>query len=110
MIGDFLESAGWEVIQLGASVPAEALAGLVSDESPDAVGLSTATPALLDGAQRALALLGELDPRPFVAVGGRAWSTAGPARATELGADLCVPGPLELARELTERFPAIPDA
>jgi MerR family transcriptional regulator, light-induced transcriptional regulator len=110
MIGDFLEADGWEVLLLGASVPAAALAGLVADESPDAVALSTASPGLLPGAEEAIRALAEVEPRPFVAVGGRAWRTQQPGRALELGADCCLPGPVELAAELVERFPPLADA
>lgn len=109
MIGDFLESAGWEVLLLGASVPAPALAGLVADESPDAVALSTASPDLLPGAADALAALRALDPRPYVVVGGRAWRDQPAGRAVELGADACCPGPLELAQDLARRFPPLSD-
>jgi len=108
MLGDFLEGAGWEVLQLGASVPADALAELVADESPDAVGLSSATVDMLPGIRAALAALSALEPRPFIAVGGRAWRTLPAQQALELGADVCLPGPHELARELTERFPPLP--
>ena len=109
MIGDFLEAEGWEVLLLGASVPASALAGLVADESPDAVALSTATPGLLGAVKEAVAAVASVEPRPFIAVGGRAWRSQPPGRALELGADCCLPGPLELARELTERFAPLAD-
>ena len=109
MIGDFLEASGWEVLLLGASVPASALAGLVADESPDVVVLSTATAGLLPGVEESIAALDEVEPRPFVAVGGRAWRSQPPGRAKELGADCCVPGPMELAQTLSERFPPLTD-
>jgi methanogenic corrinoid protein MtbC1 len=109
MVGDFLEAAGWEVILLGASVPATALAGLVADESPDVVGLSTATPGLIDGIEDALRALSALEPRPFVVAGGRLWATVGAQRAVELGADLCLPGPSELVDVLETRFPPLQD-
>jgi methanogenic corrinoid protein MtbC1 len=109
MLGDFLEAEGWEVLLLGASVPAPALAGLVADESPDAVALSTASPGLLPGVEEAISALDALDPRPFVAVGGRAWRSQPDGRAAAIGADCCMPGPLELARELSARFPPLID-
>ena len=109
MIGDFLEAAGWEVLLLGASVPATALAGLVADESPDAVVISTATPGLLPGAEEAVRALAAVEPRPFVAVGGRAWRTQPEGRAAAVGADCCLLGPVELASELVTRFPPLAD-
>ena len=61
MVGEFLESAAWEVLQLGAGLPAEDLLDLVVTEQPDLIGLSTATAAMLPGAERTLALLAEAD-------------------------------------------------
>ena len=109
MLGDFLEAGGWEVLQLGASVPAGALAELVADESPDVVALSSATVDMLPGVRASLAALTALEPRPFIAIGGRAWRTLPAERALELGADCCLPGPRELARALIERFPPLSD-
>ena len=109
MLGDVLESEGWEVLLLGASVPAGALAELVADESPDVVALSTASPGLLPGVEETLRALAATEPRPFIAVGGRAWRSQPAGRALELGADACHAGPLELARELTARFPPLSD-
>jgi len=109
MLGDFLEAAGWEVILLGASVPAGALAGLVEDESPDVVCLSTASPTLLPGARDAIVALRALDDPPFVACGGRLWQILGTDEALTAGADCCPVGPLELAAELTARFPPLSD-
>ena len=108
MLGDFLEGAGWEVLLLGASVPAEGLAALVDDESPDVVALSTASPALLPGVEAAVAALRALEPRPFVAVGGRVWRVVDAQRALAFGADCCLPGPAELAAALADRFPPVP--
>jgi MerR family transcriptional regulator, light-induced transcriptional regulator len=109
MLGDFLEAEGWEVLLLGASVPAPALAKLVDDESPDAVALSTSSPAMLPGVADTLAALSVLDPKPFIAVGGLAWRSQPEGRALELGADCCLTGPYELARELARRFPPLTD-
>lgn len=109
MAGDFLEGAGWEVILLGASVPSAALAGLVADEAPDVVALSTATAGLLEGVRSAIGALGEIDPRPWVVVGGRAWHEPGAPDAAAFGADAAFRDPRALTRALTLRFPAIPD-
>jgi methanogenic corrinoid protein MtbC1 len=109
MIGEFLEGAGWEVLQLGAGLPAEDLLALVVDEQPDAVGLSTATPGMLPGAEQALALLGEADPRPLIVIGGQAWRDVPAERIRELGADARLPGPLELVDLLRRELPPLPE-
>ena len=105
MLGDFLEAAGWEVLQLGASVPSESLATLVADECPDAVILSTATPTSLPAALDAVTRLQEVEPRPFVVVGGRAWR----GREHRCPADACVTDPRRLVALLSDRFPDVPD-
>src|SRR3954449_8378166 len=69
MVADFLESDGWEVLNLGASTPARDLARLADLERPDVVALSTATPAGLPGAAEAVAALRELDACPLVVLG-----------------------------------------
>lgn len=109
MVGEFLEGAAWEVLQLGAGLPAEDLLQLVVDEQPDLVGLSTATPGMLPGAERTLALLAEADPRPVIVVGGRAWADVPDERARAMGADLRVPGPLELLDLINRRLPPLPE-
>lgn len=105
MLGDFLEAAGWEVLQLGASVPVESLVTLAADECPDAVILSTATPSQLPAAAEAIARLQEIEPRPFVVVGGRAWR----GREDRCPADACIGDPRRLVALLTERFPDVPE-
>ena len=109
MVGEFLEGAAWEVLQLGAGLPAEDLFELVVAEQPDLVGLSTATPGMLPGAQRTLALLGEADPRPLIVVGGRAWAELPEERIRELGADARIPGPLELLDLVERDLPPLPE-
>jgi methanogenic corrinoid protein MtbC1 len=109
MVADFLEGAGWEVLNLGASLPVADLVDLVESEQPDAVGLSTATPGLLGGAEEALAALRGLDDPPYVVVGGGAWRRVEQAGWSTLGADARVDDPAELARMLIERFPATAD-
>ena len=110
MVGDFLEADGWEVLLLGASVPAPALAELVSEERPDAVVLSTSSPALLPGVEETLAALRDVEPRPYVVVGGRLWRLVPAERALALGADACLTAPGELAGELAARFPPVDDS
>jgi methanogenic corrinoid protein MtbC1 len=109
MVSDFLEASGWEVLQLGPSLPTADLVALVESEQPDAVGLSTSTVDRLAGAEAALAGLRAVEEPPFVVVGGAAWQAAGEEEAARLGADACVTGPLELTTLLTERFPPLDD-
>ena len=109
MVSDFLEGAGWEVLNLGASLPTADLVALVESEQPDAVGLSTSTADRLAGAEGALAALRDLADRPYVVVGGGAWDAIGGAEWSALGADACVGDPIELTQLLTERFPATVD-
>ena len=109
MVGEFLEGAAWEVLQLGAGLPAEDLFELVVAEQPDLVGLSTATPGMLPGAQRTLALLAEADPRPLIVVGGRAWAELPEERIREMGADTRIPGPLELLDLVERDLPPLPE-
>ena len=111
MVADFLEGDGWEVLNLGASTPAQDLAQLVDAEQPDVVALSASTPAGLPGTAEALAALRALRPRPLVVVGGQLWAGEARREAEALGADLVLDGPLELVAHLRERFPPLgPDA
>ena len=63
MVADFLEGDGWEVLNLGASTPAQDLARLADAEQADVVALSTSTPAGLPGAAEAVGALKGLRPR-----------------------------------------------
>ena len=109
VVGEFLEAAAWEVLQLGAGLPAEDLFALVVDEQPDVVGLSTATAGMLPAAERTLALLREAAPRPLIVVGGHGWDDVPDGRLRTMGADVRVAGPLELVDLLGERLPPLPD-
>jgi MerR family transcriptional regulator, light-induced transcriptional regulator len=111
MVADFLESDGWEVLNLGAATPAPDLAALVDAEQPDVVALSASTPAGLPGTAEAVAALRALDPRPLIVLGGRLWASGARREAEALGADLVLDGPQELVARLRERFPPLaPDA
>jgi methanogenic corrinoid protein MtbC1 len=107
MVADFLESDGWEVLNLGAATPAEDLARLADAEQADVVALSTSTPAGLPGAAEAVAALGTLRPRPLVVLGGQLWTGEARREAEALGADLVLDGPRELVARLRERFPPL---
>jgi MerR family transcriptional regulator, light-induced transcriptional regulator len=109
MVSDFLEGAGWEVLNVGPSLPTADLVGLVEDEQPDVVGLSTATVDRLAGAEAAIAALRELDPAPYVVVGGLAWRSLQTEEARTLGADAYVEDAAALTALLTERFPTVDD-
>ena len=111
MVADFLESAGWEVLQLGPSLPVGDLVEMVEDEQPDAVCLSTATTERLVHAEETLHELRAAGAPAHLVVGGRAWTQVPDpqARALEMGADACVVDPRELRRLLAERFPPIDD-
>jgi methanogenic corrinoid protein MtbC1 len=106
MVGDFLEADGWEVLQLGASTPAEDLAELARAEAPDVVALSTSTARALPAVGDALGRLRELDPRPLLVVGGQFWTAETSGTARELGADLVAGDPRMLVAALRERVPA----
>jgi methanogenic corrinoid protein MtbC1 len=108
MVADFLEGDGWEVLNLGASTPADDLARMADAERPDVVALSTATPAGLPGAAEAVGTLLALDPRPLVVLGGQLWRGSARADALGFGADLVVDDPRELVALLRERFPPQP--
>jgi len=105
MVGDFLEADGWEVLQLGASTPAEDLAVLADSERPDVVALSTSTAGSLPGIVEVLERLGRLRPRPCLVVGGQFWTEETSHAARELGADVVVRDPRALAAVLRERIP-----
>jgi methanogenic corrinoid protein MtbC1 len=108
MVADFLESDGWEVLNLGASTPARDLARMADAERPDVVALSTSTPAGLPGAAEAVQALSALEARPLVVLGGQLWQGRARADAGRLGADLVVDDPRELVALLRDHFPPLP--
>ncbi len=105
MLADLIEAEGWEVLPLGADVPARALLELVAAEQPDVVAISVTMPELLDGTIEVLAALSVLDDPPFLAVGGQALDGA----TADLGADLVAVSPDVLVAEIAARFPPVPD-
>src|SRR3954447_17089725 len=107
MVADFLEGDGWEVLNLGASTPAEDLARLADAEQPDVVALSASTPAGLPGTAEAVAALRALRPRPLVVLGGQLWTGEARREGGALGAALVLDGPQELVALLRERFPPL---
>ena len=110
MIADFLESEAWEVLSLGASVPAPDLAQLADSERPDVVCLSAATSQTINGIAEALGRLGVLEPRPFLVVGGHVTTLVADGALQKLGADATANDPRELIALLDARFPPVPEA
>jgi methanogenic corrinoid protein MtbC1 len=109
MIGDFLEGEGWEVLGLGASVPAADLAALADAERPDVVCLSAATADVLPGVAEALGRLGVLQPRPWLIIGGRICAVIEAGALKRLGADATAADVPTLLGLLEEHFPPIPE-
>lgn len=104
MVADFLEADGWEVLILGADVPAADLAQVAEAEEVAVVALSTALPAHLLAAGAACAALRRLASPPLIVAGGRAFA-GDAARAEVVGADAYADDPAELLRLLAEHLP-----
>jgi methanogenic corrinoid protein MtbC1 len=84
MFAEQLRAAGWDVVFLGASTPAEHLQRFVAAERPAAVAVSCTVPLHLPGARRAVSASHAAGVP--VLVGGAAFGTA-PNRAAAIGAD-----------------------
>jgi methanogenic corrinoid protein MtbC1 len=84
MFAEQLTAAGWDVVFLGASTPAEHLQRFVAAEPPAAVAVSCTVPLHLHGARRAISA-SHAAGVPVLA-GGAAFGT-GPDRAAAIGAD-----------------------
>lgn len=84
MFAEQLTAAGWDVVFLGASTPAEHLQRFVAAEPPAAVAVSCTVPLYLHGARRAISA-SHAAGVPVLA-GGAAFGTA-PNRAAAIGAD-----------------------
>lgn len=84
MFAEQLTAAGWDVVFLGASTPAEHLQRFVAAEPPTAVAVSCTVPLYLHGARRAIAASHAVGV-PVLA-GGAAFGTA-PNRAAAIGAE-----------------------
>lgn len=86
MVADFLQAEGWDVLFLGALVPAGELAELAAERGVDVVALSAALPGRIPHVTAACAALRALDPRPFIIIGGQAFGGSA-ERALAAGAD-----------------------
>lgn len=84
MFAEQVRAAGWDVVFLGASTPAEHLQRFVAAERPAAVAVSCTVPLYLHGARRAISA-SHAAGVPVLA-GGAAFGTA-PNRAAAIGAD-----------------------
>ena len=84
MFAEQLRAAGWDVVFLGASTPAEHLQRFVAADPPTAVAVSCTVPLHLHGARRAISASHAVGV-PVLA-GGAAFGTA-PNRAAAIGAD-----------------------
>jgi methanogenic corrinoid protein MtbC1 len=103
MVADFLETQGWEVLNLGADTPASEVAELARRRQAAVVALSTALPGHLLSVTRTCHLLRQLDEPPYIVAGGRAYG-GDPQRALALGADAFASDPERLLEVLGRRF------
>jgi len=102
MVADFLEADGWEVMLLGADVPAAEVAELARRHGVEFVALSTALPAHLLAAGVVCAALRRLPEPPFIVAGGQAYA-GDRRRALAVGADELAEDPEGLLRLLVAR-------
>jgi methanogenic corrinoid protein MtbC1 len=99
MVGDFLEAAGFRLLDLGVSAPASAFAGVAAAHGARVVAVSSSRAEHLDAVRDVRKALDQLRDPPLLAVGGLAY--AGHAdRASAVGADVHAPDPAELVRLL----------
>ena len=106
MLCDLLEIDGWDTAYLGASVPIEALVGMVEKRTPDAIALSATIAPHLPRLRAAIDAIraASLDHQPVIIAGGRA--VAGDRElATRLGADLTAKTAVEAVEVLRARVP-----
>jgi MerR family transcriptional regulator, light-induced transcriptional regulator len=103
MVADFLETQGWEVLNLGADSPAAEVAELARQRGAAVVALSTALPGHLLSVTRTCQLLRQLPEPPYIVAGGRAYG-GDAQRALTLGADAFADDPERLLELLARRF------
>jgi methanogenic corrinoid protein MtbC1 len=72
MVADVLEGAGFDVLFLGADVPAEALRGFVAEHQPSVIGLGFNIATGFGHLAEAILAVHEASPRPRIMLGGRA--------------------------------------
>lgn len=102
VVADFLDAGGWDVLHLGALVPASVLVELTLARRADVVALSATTDRSAAELEGLCARLQRLARPPLVAVGGQALD----ARALPpLDGATRVRTPAALVALLAERFP-----
>ena len=111
MVGEFLEGAGWEVLQLGARAAGGGPARASSPpSSPTSSGCRRRRRRCCPAAERTLALLARGSTRARWSSSAAAPGTAcADERVRAMGADVRLPGPVELVELVAERLPPLPD-
>ncbi|HET7722431.1 MAG TPA: cobalamin-dependent protein [Acidimicrobiales bacterium] len=105
MFAEQLRAYGWDVVFLGASIPADHLARYLARRPVVAVGVSCSVPVHLAGARRSIAAAHEVG-MPVMA-GGAGFGTA-PARALAVGADAWAASIEQAHRTATSWSGAVP--
>ncbi|WP_354700865.1 hypothetical protein DSM112329_01157 [Paraconexibacter sp. AEG42_29] len=99
MVGDFLQAAGWRVLDLGPAAPAEAFASVAAAHGALVVAVSTSRPEQLDAVATVRQALDELERPPLMVVGGQGYADGREAVA-HVGADLYAADPAQLLQQL----------
>lgn len=105
MVGDFLEAAGWRVLDLGAAAPAEAFASVATAYDARVVAVSSSRATDLAGVRAVRRALDRLARPPLLAVGGLAYAGERAASAA-VGADLHAADPASLIVQLDQALAA----
>lgn len=103
VVADFLDAGGWDVLSLGALVPAGVLVELTLARAADVVALSATTARSAEELEDVCARLARLPEAPFVAVGGQAFHDG--ADVGRMAGAERVLAPEALVELLAERFP-----
>ena len=104
VIADLLELSGWRVVFLGASIPADELAGAVRDFEGDLVAISATLPVHLRAVEAAVASVRALPRRCPVLVGGSAFCQC-PDAWRAMGADGFALGAADAVRAAEQLAP-----
>lgn len=104
VIADLLELSGWRAVFLGASIPADELAGAVRDFEGDLVAISATLPVHLRAVEAAVASVRSLTRRCPVLVGGSAFCQC-PDAWRAIGADGHARGAADAVRVAEQLVP-----
>lgn len=107
IVADFLDAGGWDVLHLGALVPASVLTQLVVARNADVVALSATTARSRIELETVCERLHALPHPPLVAAGGQALLDA--PGTVALGDAVVEQAPEALVELLAERFPLAGD-